>query len=131
MLASWIDLKHHSSTWIQRCRLGPDDPNLPGSTGDVLKVWADAIVLEDNQSIIIEASVLPDSKKIGQIEFYKEQFLKTPRFSRYWDKPVVLLFLTAKENADLRAFAEKRGIIYEVYNPDWLNKWLADRVSGG
>ena len=131
MLAEWLEVVHPRDTNFSRVRLGESMPNMPGALGENNNLWCDALILGDNDTTIVEAGLYADSKKIGQLEFYKEQFLKTERFLDKRTKPVRLVFLTGEEDKDLRAFTESKGIEYVVYRPKWLVNFFEQKAREG
>lgn len=129
LVNEWLWEKHRNDAQWKRVRLGPL-PNVKyARMYKVLLHWADALVFDGNQLILIEAKIRPDPKAIGQLEFYKQQLEKTPEFSQYMKYPIKLVLLTTLEDRNVRAFAAERDIDYEIYSPPWVKAYWAARVA--
>lgn len=89
----------------------------------VINRWADAIVFEDHQVTIIEAKMKPNPKGIGQLLAYKDLFKRTPRYSRYAELPVRMVYLTTSVDNDVKGVCTDNGIEYEVFRPAWIEQW--------
>jgi len=87
--------------------------------------WADAIVFDGEQAIIIEATLKARVDRIERLLYYKELFLKTPEYEHYKEEQVKTLLLLGWEWKWLIERAKARGIdIVDVYTPDWILPYL-------
>lgn len=93
--------------------------------------YADAIVLDNNIVTIIEGKMAPRPGAVGQLEYYKELFGKTPEFEQYKDNPIRLVLLSAKEDYNTRAFCDQRGVDFVLFRTDWGDKYLLERAQKG
>ena len=91
--------------------------------------FCDAVVITDDEVIIIEGKMAPKADAIGQLEFYKELFRRTPEFSKYAEMPIHLIFLTTKHDFDLEKFAKSKGVDYVVFAPPWVADYWLKRVG--
>lgn len=122
----WIKNQHPKALVYPRMRVGPW-PNGDRNAG-VLRVFPDAILIEDGKVVIVEAKTKPDTRALGQIELYADLFPATPEFYFAKDFPIRKVLLTTRDDMVLRPFAEKKGIDYVVYLPDWLRVILEARA---
>jgi len=96
------------------------DPKMYGH----LRRWADLVVYDGKEVIIIEAKMKPAPGAISQLLLYMQLFPKTPEFSLYKQKPLRGVVLTTMEDIEVRSLAEAQGLDYEIYSPSWVrNYW--------
>ena len=123
LVNEWLWLNYNTKPQWHRVRLGPAFDKETARMYKVLLRWADAVVLNDNEILIIEAKMTPEPGAISQLEFYAQEFKHTPEFSDYWDFPQRLIFLTTREDEALHALASEKNIEYVVFRPDWVNAY--------
>jgi len=123
LLSEWLALKY--PTWLtwKRVRLGPLPPAPAARIYGILRRWADAIITNQTEVIIIEAKIWPTVTAVGQLEYYGLLFPQTPEFAFLKDLPLTLVFLTTEEDPTVRAFVEAKGIRYEIFEPDWVKEY--------
>lgn len=129
MLNAWLWKNHRTSTQWRRVRLGVLPTKEMARMYAVLLRWADAIVLEKGQVKIIEAKLRPDPGAVGQLELYKQLFPHTPEFSEFKNWPLVLVLLTATLDLNMVEMCSKKGIQYEVFSQDDVNKVRAQLLQ--
>jgi len=95
------------------------DPRMYGH----LRRWADLIVYDGTEVVILEAKMKPAPGAISQLMLYLQLFPKTPEFSLYVDKPLRGVILTTMEDIEVRALAEAQGLDYEIYAPEWVRDY--------
>lgn len=116
MVHRWLLANAGESPRWERVRLGlVEDPYESGVMA-VLQRWADAIVDINGQIIIIEAKLNPEPGAVGQLEFYARQFRKTPMFKKYWENPIGLVFLSGREDYEIRQWCAEKDILFVVYD---------------
>lgn len=111
----------------KRVRVGPSRNQEEAKMYQVLQRWADAILWNGEEIIIIEAKIRPTAGAVGQLEHYIELFPQTPEFKRYWNKPIKGVLLVAMPDVELASYATSKGLEYTVYQPDWAIDYLKSR----
>ena len=122
LITEFLFDKYPLSLQWKRVRLGQVPTQEMAAAMKVTLNWADAIVLSGNEIVIIEAKMRPDSGAFGQLEHYRELFKLTPEFSKYWNNPIRLEFVTTRLDENLKATADSKSITYEIWRPDWVIK---------
>lgn len=123
----WVVEKHPTALQWRNVRLG----ELPKGEAvyGVVRRFADIIFYDDDVIHIVEASIRPDILKIAQLEMYGRLFPQTPEFTLFKDKAVKLIFLTTLEDKAVREEAERKGIEYVVYRPDWVTEYWEAKMA--
>ena len=88
---------------------------------------ADAIVKNGNELVIVETKVFPEFGGLAQLQAYRELLQKTPQFSEYQGLPVLLEYVTTKEDLDVRSQAEGQAIKYIIFRPDWIDAYEKEK----
>jgi len=124
LVRAWIKKNYRDVLYWERVRLGEADNPDEAAMFSVLQRWADAVIILDDGIVIVEAKLRPEPGAVGQLEFYERMFRLTPRFEKYKDWPVALIFLTTVEDKEIRAFCVDKGIHFEVFTQeDALKTW--------
>lgn len=87
--------------------------------------WADAIVIEDEQLIVIEAVMWDPGRKVGQIQAYIKLVPHTPELEEYHGLPIVGEIVTAQHDPLAQEVIEDAGFRYVHYEPEWMEEWLS------
>jgi len=119
-----IDRHYQTRQW-----LGKLPPGAEGSEYLPTGRWADIIVFDPSEVIIIEVKLEPEPKAIGQLEVYAQMFKQTPRFMQYWGLPVKKVLLTTRLDDDIKQSANDHNIEYRVFRPDWVLYWEKRRFK--
>jgi len=120
----WMWENHRTALQWRRVRVGTMPNHELGRMFQVTLRWVDAIFVEDNRVFIVEAKLRPDAGAIGQLLLYKQEFLRTPEFSSYWDLPVHMVFLCKKFDTAIAELTAKNDIIYEVFTDEDISESL-------
>jgi len=83
----------------------------------VIQRYADAIVYDGRDVIIIEAKMKADAGAISQLELYEKLFYETPEFNYLRSCKVRKVFLCAVDDPNLRSLCEDKGIAFVHYDP--------------
>jgi len=109
--------KHRNDLQWRRVRLGVVPTHEMSRMHSVLLRWADAIVINDGQVLIIEAKLRPNPSAFGQLDLYAKLFRVTPEFSAYASWPIRKQFLTTFPDLALGELASDKGVDYIIYPP--------------
>lgn len=104
----------------KRVRLGQVNDKEQAALYSVTLRWVDAVVLDGEQLILIEAKVKPDLGAMGQLEEYSKLIRLTPEFSQYSSFPHKLIIVTTRADLNMMKSSVERGIEYVIYAPDWV-----------
>ena len=113
--------------WVRQ-RVGPFATKGDARNFGVTMRWADAIVKWNNIVYIIEGKMFPEFGGLAQLEEYAVLFKRTPDFQELWSYPVKLVYLTTREDFDVRSAAEVRGIEYVIFRPGWAVMYERQRM---
>lgn len=112
-------------TWLswRRVEVGPIRGGKDAKYFKKLRRWADAIITDMKQVIIIEAKMRPDHGAIAQVQTYMELFPETPEFTQLRDLPVYGLLLTTAPDEAVQTVAQKWGVGYDVFVPSFMDEY--------
>lgn len=116
LVNKWMAREHGTALQWRRVRLGIVQDKEQARMFSVILRWADAIFVEDETVHIVEAKLRPSAEAFGQLELYRELFVKTPEFQQFWDRPIRLVFLTTMLDQELKEHADRKGIEYVIYS---------------
>lgn len=123
LLYEWVKKEYPDKLQWRRVRLGA----IPGTPADDiykgLRRFADLIVWDGKNIIIIEGKMRPQPVGLAELELYGRLFPSTPEFSDFKDKPIRLIFLTTAYDEMIEELAKEKGIELVVYRPDWIEEW--------
>jgi len=81
----------------------------------VILRYADIVLIEDGQLIIVEAKLRPNAEAIGQLQLYSKLIRLTPEFEKFNDLPIKLILLTTMLDLPISELCSNLGITYEIY----------------
>jgi len=117
-----IDRYPKAIRW-RRVQVGAIPPGKDPKMYGHLRRWADLILYDGKEVVIIEAKMRPAPGAISQLLLYIQLFPKTPEFTLYANKPLRGVILTTMEDIEVRALAEAQGLDYEIYAPEWVRDY--------
>lgn len=129
LMNEWFWIKHRNVQPWKRVRVGKVPPGFDVKMVGQIRRWADAIFEENETIYIVEAKMAPDPGTISQLEYYGKLFPQTPEFARFKNHPIVMIFLTSRMDEELKKFAQERGIIYELYEPQWAKDYWLNKLQ--
>jgi len=94
----------------------------------VLRRWADAIILDDKEIVIVEGKLRPKPEAIAELLLYKSLFPETPEFKVYKDLPIRMIMLTTMLDKAVKALAKQHKIEYVIYAPAWVKVIMRERA---
>ena len=132
LLSEYLTSHFKGQRVIMQPRLGQPGPQNNGRdmTSAELKfigVWRrypDAIVLQKDRAIIIEASLKPDPGKISMVLLYARLFPQTVEFEEFARLPVTCLLVWGIPDGATEALARESGVAVDVFQPQWVTDWL-------
>jgi len=118
MVSEFVSKVFPKTPSTQRVRLGVPHPELlfPDIEPAELKMlqlfnrWADAIVLQDDRTIIIEGKIRPRLGPTEALEVYSRLLLEDEQFKNRWKLPVEKWFVYVVEDPVLVALAREKGM---------------------
>ncbi len=136
LLSEWLVAFHPTATVHLQAPLGPVDlpPDSPSDSPAYLRMLgryrrkADAVVIYPASVILVEAAILPDPGKMGQLMHYRELFAGTPEFEDVAGRPLTALLLVAQDDATVRNLAARQGFAWQVFCPNWVSAYLVERL---
>jgi len=113
----------------KRVRLGPAVLKGEEKLYQVLRRWADAVVFDGKQIIIIEVKWHPKPEGVGELLLYRSLFPQTPEFQMFKDYPIRAVYVTTRYDKAIEDLCKKNKIEFVVYAPEWVKTMLAEEVS--
>jgi len=133
MVTEYLTREYPRTFWATRVRLGSPHPELlmPVLSEEerrmigVWRRWADAVIVQKDKVIILEAAIRPDPGDVSKLELYSRLLPVTPEYRQYKDRPIEMILLYAIEDPATILLARERGIRCIEYKPDWLSSYVA------
>lgn len=134
MLSEFLAENYPGDDYRTRIRLGKIQPRIEGTflTEEerlhlgVFRRWADALVIQPDRLILIEAKIRPQPGVISQLQLYKRLVPNTPELQRFLDRPLEMLLVYAIQDALLIEMAREAGIKCIHYRPEWIDEYIAE-----
>lgn len=135
ILVEYLSKNYAPGTWTTNVRVGQIRPDLEHMfltpkekrMARGLTYIADAVVLLENEVVILEVETEIFIKAVCQVEFYSHLFGTTERFKDHWSKPRRLIVVSITESDLLRWWANMHGVDWIVYTPVWWEEHEATR----
>jgi len=132
LLTEWLAIHHQGDLTMTRFRLGVLEDPPPGSSNYAQRQamltrwrrWADAVVVEADRLLVVEAKIIPDVGVIAQLQLYLKLVPKTPELTPYLNRQIVGVLVTAADNPELNAMAAEAGFEAHIYHPAWVDDYL-------
>ena len=118
LLNTWLWEKHRRKLQWRNVRLGPLPDKAISRMYLVTLRWTDAIVVDQDAILIIEAKLAPTPTAFGQLDLYAKLFRQTPEFSVFDQHKIQKVFLTTSHDMALVELASEKDIIYKVFTWD-------------
>jgi hypothetical protein len=133
MVAEYVQRTYPQGMVFMRLRLGVMEPDVgPRALSPeemamlgVFRRWADAVVVTQDELIVVEASIRSDSGDPSKLVLYGRLVPKTPELTPFLNRRLVLELVVAVEDPAVTALAQEMGIRVRVYPPPWLPEYLA------
>ena len=132
MLSEWIGEHFPNSRVLLQVKVGivePRGPLGPLTPAErraigVNRRYADAIIIEPERLVLIEASVKAKAAKLGDLLVYSQAIPFTEELEEFRNLPIQAVLLSGIEDMFLRMTAEKMGFEFHVFQPVWLTEYL-------
>lgn len=132
LLHEWVSLHYPNALVMYQLRLGPTNRSLVNvevtpALERMLRVanwYADAVILDQGEGLMVEAKVEPNPSAIGQALFYLRLYWQTPELAGYAHLPFTPLVLFAENDPAVTDFARSLGVRVEIYTPPWIAQYL-------
>ncbi len=120
-------------TWFN-IRLGAPPGEMarryPGVNLDrVAQVWkkfADAVIVNGPEFVLIEAKIRRPIESVGQISAYRDLIYESPELLPWGHLPVRLVLVTPQEDPSIATLLIRAGIELAVYQPAWVLDYLRE-----
>ncbi len=135
MLTEYLAFQYPEARVWERMRLGPLEA-VGGAEGwteeelamsGVFRRWADAVVLLEDELVIVEAKMRSAPDGVAQLLLYRDLAQLTPELAPYLGRPLVLELVVAVEDPAVSRLCAQQGVRQRVYRPDWLAQWSSSR----
>lgn len=133
-VSEYVTITFPGATVVYHCRLGTwPQPLTAGELSEqeqaMLKVrmrWADAIIIEPDKLIVIEAKLRASEflKGLGELQLYTHLVRHTPEFEKFKNRAVVGRLITPIEDPALTLIARQQNIETAVFKPSFYDDFL-------
>lgn len=103
---------------------GVDIGNISSNIYKVFNRYVDALVIQPDKVLLIEAKILADLGAVSQLEYYAALVGQTPDLARYSALPLELHIVTASADPSFVAFAASKNITIDIYRPPYAVEYL-------
>lgn len=110
---------------LPRSDLGRFSEDEARVVGHILRRYADAIVVERDRLLVVEAKIVLEPGVISQLLLYLELVKTTPELEPYGGRPVEGLIVCAVLDEATAALAVRSGLRVVTYRPPWIDEYLA------
>jgi len=142
LVSEYLLAAYPKAIHLTRVRLGTWEPQAKGLqlTEAELKMlgsfrrWADAIAITEDEMVLVEGAIRPDTGEASKLQIYAELVPSTPELSDYLHLPLRMELVYAIGDAVVIDFCRRQGITTVEYRPAWLGEYferLARRQARG
>ena len=132
LLHEWISMRYPNAMVFYQLRLGPTNRTLLNVTVTpelerMLRLanwYADAVILDQGEGLMVEAKVEPRPEAVGQVLFYLRLYWSTPELAPYAGLPFAPVVLFGESDPTVTDFARSLGVRVEIYTPPWIATYL-------
>ena len=111
-----------------RIEVGPMPPGENSFLYSRTRRWADAVVREPGNMLLIEFKMKAMPDVAAQLLNYKDLLPQTPLFYKYKDLPIKCLVVTALCDEQTSKFIKSQGIELEMFTPMNYEKWYTEKI---
>lgn len=102
-------------------------PNQPAAFFRVTLPYADAVVVTENEILVLEAKVYEPEKGIGQLRRYARLIPATDDLKIWGSRPIRTILVTWRSTFPLIEDANANGVQMVIFLPEWLIPILQQR----
>jgi len=137
LVAEYLVKEYPGAIHMLRVRLGGLHPSLDSETLtdpekrllSPFRRWADAIVIKDDEMVLIEAAIMPEPGDVSKLELYSRLVYSTAELEEYRDLPLVGELVYAIEDPLVIVMARERGFRVKYFRPKWVDDYLKERAE--
>ena len=111
-----------------RIEVGPIPPGENTILYSRTRRWADAIVRDTDNLLIIEFKMRANQDVVGQLMNYRQLLPQTPMFSKYKELPITCRVVAAMCDEQTKALIEGNNIQLEMFTPRNYEKWYTEKI---
>lgn len=133
MLGEYLAQHHPAARVMTRVRLGPLGSSVPYPNltpeekkllGAAFRRWADALVVDQGQLLVVETAMLPDPRDISIVQVYLELIPLTPELHELRTFPRAGRLVWAVDDPFSRSVATRAGLEVVIFRPSNWPEWL-------
>ncbi len=132
MLSEFIAREYPTDRVLINQRLGVVSPSIEveGLSPEevralgVFRRYADAIVIQPDRLIIIEAEIRPSPGVVSQLDLYERLLPTTPELADQRGKRIQKMILWVIPDPVLETIAREHDIVVRQYIPAWINDYI-------
>lgn len=102
-------------------------PGQPASSFKVYLSYADAVVVTEDELLVIEAKIYEPEKGIGQLNRYARLVPTSPDLRMWASRPVKKLLVTWRSTFPIVDEANHNGVSIVIFRPAWIEPILRSR----
>jgi len=134
-IVEWANLKFPEAEKMFNVPLGPVPESLIAELGSLEKAartfrsWRpkiDAVLKLPDKAIFAEAEILDPKNAIGDLLYYRELIPETPDLGEILNMKHEFWLVIPTYLKWVQDFATKRGIVVDIYTPEWLADYLEE-----
>jgi len=136
MLGEWLAARHPGARVMTHVRLGPDaggslhpglSPEERRLLGASFRRWADAVVVDGGQLLVVETAMVPSPGDISLVDTYLLLVDVTPELQELRPLPRRGVLVWAVDDPYSRQVAIKNGLSVELFKPSNFLEWLSTK----
>lgn len=134
-IVEWANLRFPEAEKMFNVPLGPVPESLIAELGSLEKAartfrsWRpkiDAVLKLPDKAIFAEAEILDPKNAIGDLLYYRELIPETPDLGEILNMKHEFWLVIPTYLKWVQEFATKRGIVVDIYTPEWLADYLEE-----
>ncbi len=134
-IVEWVERNHpRPLAKLYNVRLGEVPPEIraaaPGQPASFFRTslsYADAVVVTEEELLVIEAKIYEPEKGIGQLNRYARLVPTSPDLRMWASRPVKKLLVTWRSTFPIVDEANHNGVSIVIFRPSWIEPILRRR----
>jgi len=132
-LSDWLARFYPGRSWRFQFRVGHDAAAVGVEIIDEaerrlmrnLNRYVDVLIEPPPDIVIVEATMWQASEALGKLAEYLVLLPATPEYSGWAGHPLVPVILTAQHDTVTELLAQRQGVRYVFWEPEWIGEWYA------